>query len=98
MRRPPVYDWVWLPAPDTADPLLAPGVLALQVDATVVATGKLWWPHTEALIALTFAYARTQDEKWLPWLRKVHDYRCETRHYDTPQHTLTVGTAPATLA
>ena len=44
------------------------------LDATVTATGKLWWPHTESLIALTMAYARTRDDKWLQWLKKVHDY------------------------
>ncbi len=44
------------------------------LDATVTATGKLWWPHTESLVALTMAYARTRDDKWLQWLKKVHDY------------------------
>lgn len=35
---------------------------------------KLWWPHTEALYALTLAFCKTEDSKWLDWLQKVHDY------------------------
>jgi N-acylglucosamine 2-epimerase len=48
------------------------------VDATVTADGKLWWPHTEALIALTMAYSRTRDVTWLEWLEKVHQYAYRT--------------------
>jgi len=36
--------------------------------------GKLWWPHTEALYALVYAYTLTEDATWLAWLQKVHDY------------------------
>ena len=35
---------------------------------------KLWWPHTEAIYALTLAFCKTEDPKWLLWLQKVHDY------------------------
>ena len=35
---------------------------------------KLWWPHTEAIYALTLAFCKTEDPKWLHWLQKVHDY------------------------
>jgi N-acylglucosamine 2-epimerase len=35
---------------------------------------KLWWPHTEAIIALLMAYKATRDAKWLEWLDKVHGY------------------------
>lgn len=45
------------------------------VDATVTADGKLWWPHTEALVALTLAYTRTGKEKYLDGCRK-----CTTTH------------------
>ena len=45
-----------------------------MVDATVTKDGKLWWPVTEALYALTYAYTMTNEEKWLAWLRKVHTY------------------------
>ena len=31
------------------------------VDQTVTATSKLWWPMTEALIAITMALVRTGD-------------------------------------
>ena len=48
------------------------------VDATVTSEGKLWWPHTEAMIALTMAYARTQNNKWLSWLKKIHDWSYKT--------------------
>ena len=45
-----------------------------MVDATVTSNGKLWWPHCEALVALTLAFLRTGDQKWVSWLTKVHDY------------------------
>ena len=35
---------------------------------------KLWWPHTEAIYALILAYCKTEDIKWLHWLKKVHNY------------------------
>ena len=44
------------------------------VDSTVTKDGKLWWPITEALYALVYAYTLTKDEKWLIWLNKVHNY------------------------
>ena len=48
------------------------------LDATVTSDGKLWSPHTEALIALTMAFTRTKDVKWLDWLEKVHKYSYDT--------------------
>ena len=48
------------------------------LDATVTADGKLWWPHSEALIALTMAATRTGEEKWLRLLEKVHAYTYKT--------------------
>jgi len=50
-------------------------------DCTVTAEHKLWWPHTEALIACTLALEHTGDTKWLEWLRKVHIY-VYTHFYD----------------
>lgn len=35
---------------------------------------KLWWPHNEALIALTMACAETPDPRYRAWLRRVHDW------------------------
>ncbi|ESO84343.1 hypothetical protein LOTGIDRAFT_236307 [Lottia gigantea] len=35
---------------------------------------KLWWPHTEALIAFLMAYDQTQDKKYLDLFEKVFDY------------------------
>jgi len=35
---------------------------------------KLWWPHTEAIYALILAFCKTEDIKWLDWLKKVHEY------------------------
>lgn len=43
-------------------------------DTTVTAEHKLWWPHTEALIACAIALEHTGDLKWLAWLRRVHGY------------------------
>ena len=52
------------------------------LDQTVTATAKLWWPMTEALIALTLAVVRTGDSsRWLPWLDKVNSY-CEDHFVD----------------
>lgn len=50
------------------------GLPSLQLEANM----KLWWPHTEALYGLVLAYSKTQDEKWLPWLKKVDDYTFDT--------------------
>lgn len=45
------------------------------VDATVTNDDKLWWPCTEALIALVMAHTLTgDDDRWGGWLRKVHAY------------------------
>lgn len=35
---------------------------------------KLWWPHVEALYACLLAFEHTQDENFLDWYQKVHDY------------------------
>lgn len=42
----------------------------LQLESSM----KLWWPHTEAIYALVLAYGKTNDIKWLNWLKRVHDY------------------------
>ncbi|MFQ3586727.1 MAG: AGE family epimerase/isomerase [Fimbriimonadaceae bacterium] len=35
---------------------------------------KLWWPHTEALVATLFAYELTGDPKWAEWYERIHAY------------------------
>ncbi len=35
---------------------------------------KLWWVHTEVLIASLMAYALTGDEKYFEWFEKTHEY------------------------
>ncbi len=35
---------------------------------------KMWWCHTESLIATSMAFENTGNEHWLDWFRKVHDY------------------------
>lgn len=35
---------------------------------------KLWWPHSEALIATIMAYKDTKDEKYLEWFNKTFSY------------------------
>ncbi len=35
---------------------------------------KLWWPHTEALYALLLAYKHTNDQKYMDWYNKVHEW------------------------
>ncbi len=42
---------------------------------------KLWWPHTEALIACAMAYADTGDKYFEEWLLKIASY-CKTYFTD----------------
>lgn len=44
---------------------------------------KLWWPHTEALIATLFAYDLTGDETWAKWHEKILDY--SLKHFADPE-------------
>lgn len=39
---------------------------------------KLWWPHTEAILGLAHVWRRTQDHKWLRWLKRIEDYAWKT--------------------
>jgi len=43
---------------------------------------KLFWVHCEAMIALTYAYRYTKDDKYLDWFEKIFTYVCE--HYADP--------------
>jgi N-acylglucosamine 2-epimerase len=45
---------------------------------------KLWWPHTEALVACSMAYELTGDERWMEWYRKVHEWAFA--HFPDPKH------------
>ncbi len=45
---------------------------------------KLWWPHTEALVACSMAYELTGEDRWLEWYRKVHDWAFA--HFPDPKH------------
>lgn len=35
---------------------------------------KLWWPHTEAILALAHAWRRTQAPEWASWLDRMDEY------------------------
>ena len=35
---------------------------------------KLWWVHNESLIATMCAYKLTNDQKYVDWYEKLHDY------------------------
>ncbi|WP_054708619.1 AGE family epimerase/isomerase [Bacillus sp. JCM 19041] len=35
---------------------------------------KLWWPHSEALYALTALFQRSGDQSLLKWLEKIQEY------------------------
>lgn len=50
------------------------GKPTLQLESTM----KLWWPHTEAIYALTLAYTLTGEERWMRWLERVDDYAFHT--------------------
>ena len=45
---------------------------------------KLWWPHTEALIASLMMYRDSKDETYLNWFFRVIDY-CKT-YFADPQY------------
>ncbi|MBI3210670.1 MAG: AGE family epimerase/isomerase [Candidatus Solibacter usitatus] len=50
------------------------GFPAQQLEANM----KLWWPHTEAIVALTLAYSKTKDPRWLTWLERIDEYTFRT--------------------
>lgn len=52
----------------------------LQLESTM----KLWWPHTEAMIALVFAALETGEARWVKWFEKVTDYTWA--HFPDPEH------------
>ena len=39
---------------------------------------KLWWPHTEAILAAAVGYKRTRDERYLDWWKRVDEYAFRT--------------------
>jgi N-acylglucosamine 2-epimerase len=39
---------------------------------------KLWWPHTEAILACAVAYKKSKDERYLAWWRRVDEYAFRT--------------------
>ncbi|MBC2595712.1 AGE family epimerase/isomerase [Ruficoccus amylovorans] len=45
---------------------------------------KLWWPHTEALVALLAAYEHTRQDWCLEWYQRVFEYTLN--HYPNEQH------------
>jgi len=45
---------------------------------------KLWWSHAEALHALLLAYSISEEERYLDWFLKVHDYTFS--HYPVPRY------------
>lgn len=53
-------------------------VLSLEWDM------KLLWVHCEAMIALTYSYMYTKDEKHLVWFEKIFKYVCN--HFADPGH------------
>lgn len=45
---------------------------------------KLWWPHTEALVALLMAYEHSRKPWCLEWFERVHDYAFS--HFPVAEH------------
>jgi len=39
---------------------------------------KLWWPHSESLLALMLAHEITKDSWYLDWFAKIHEYSFKT--------------------
>jgi N-acylglucosamine 2-epimerase len=48
------------------------------------ADAKLWWPQTEALVALLLAYEHSREPWCLDWFGRVHDYAFQ--HYPVAEH------------
>lgn len=46
---------------------------------------KLWWVHSEALYTTLLCYARTGDEAFLDWHRRVFDYTFKAFPGDDPE-------------
>ncbi|GCC44239.1 hypothetical protein chiPu_0028112 [Chiloscyllium punctatum] len=44
---------------------------------------KLWWPHTEGLVALLSAYHRSRDPRLLESFRELFDYSFS--HFSDPE-------------
>lgn len=53
-------------------------VLSLEWDM------KLFWVHCEAMIALTYSYWYTKNDKYMDWFEKIYRYVCE--HFADPGH------------
>ena len=47
-------------------------------------TMKLWWPHTEAMIALTQAVIEEGEARWMKWFERVVDYTWA--HFPDSEH------------
>lgn len=45
---------------------------------------KLWWSHTEAIVATLAGYRRTGDERYLEWWKRVDEY--SFRVFADPSH------------
>jgi len=45
---------------------------------------KLWWPHTEALVALLMAYEHSREPWCLQWFERVHNYAFG--HFPVAEH------------
>lgn len=45
---------------------------------------KLFWVHCEAMIALTYSYMYTKDEKYMDWFKKVYKYAF--KYFPDPGH------------
>ena len=45
---------------------------------------KLWWPHSEMLIAFLMAYRYTKDEKYLEQYKLVHEFTF--KHFKDQKH------------
>ena len=58
-------------------------VLSLEWDM------KLLWVHCEAMIALTYSYWYTKDEKYMVWFEKIYQYVCA--HFADPGHPEWLG-------
>ncbi len=64
--------------PEFGGLLLAIDCKGLEPVGWAHAETKLWWPHTEGLVATLLAFEQTRDKRFLDWHEKVRDYAYRT--------------------
>jgi len=51
------------------------------------ADSKIWWPHTEAMVACLMAHQECGEDWCMQWFKKIHDYSFEKYRLDGGEWT-----------